>query len=159
VCDGIVHGPQFLDTAKYPEITFRSEQVRVKDPGSLEVIGKLTLHGVTRPVVLDTKFNGGYAGHPGDDPQARIGFSAHGSLKQAVAAMGLHRRLLAASRMRVARLSRPGRVSIIRSSEFQRIHATMEHHDCGNIPTWWATERAFGSWMECERMSGVPRFW
>jgi polyisoprenoid-binding protein YceI len=82
VCDGIVRGPQFLDTAKYPEITFRSEQVRVKGPNSLEVIGKLTLHGVTRPVVLDTKFNGGYAGHPGDDPQARVGFSAHGSLKR-----------------------------------------------------------------------------
>jgi polyisoprenoid-binding protein YceI len=56
--------------------------VRVKGPNSLEVIGKLTLHGVTRPVVLDTKFNGGYAGHPGDDPQARVGFSAHGSLKR-----------------------------------------------------------------------------
>jgi polyisoprenoid-binding protein YceI len=82
VCDGIVHGPQFLDTAKYPEITFRTEQVRVKGPNSLEVIGKLTLHGVTRPVVLDAKFNGGYAGHPGDDPHARIGFSAHSSLKR-----------------------------------------------------------------------------
>lgn len=82
VCDGIVHGAQFLDTAKYPEITFRTEQVRVKGPNSLEVIGKLTLHGVTRAVVLDTKFNGGYAGHPGDDPHARVGFSAHSSLKR-----------------------------------------------------------------------------
>jgi polyisoprenoid-binding protein YceI len=82
ICDGIVRGPQLLDTAKYPEITFRTEQVRVKGPNSLEVIGKLTLHGVTRTVALDTKFNGGYAGHPGDDPQARIGFSAHSSLKR-----------------------------------------------------------------------------
>jgi polyisoprenoid-binding protein YceI len=82
MCDGIVHGPQFLDTAKYPEITFKSEQVRVKGPNSLEVIGKLTLHGVTKPVVLETKFNGGYAGMAGNDPQARVGFSAHGSLKR-----------------------------------------------------------------------------
>jgi len=82
MCEGIVHGPQFLDTAKYPEITFRSEKVRVKGPNSLEIIGTLNLHGVTRPVVLDTKFNGGYAGHAGDDPQARVGFSAHGSLKR-----------------------------------------------------------------------------
>ena len=82
VCDGIVRGPQFLDAAKYPEITFRSEQVRVKSPNSLEVTGKLTLHGVTRPVILDAKFNGGYAGQPGNDPQARVGFSAHGSLKR-----------------------------------------------------------------------------
>jgi len=82
MCEGIVHGPQFLDTAKYPEITFRTERVRVKGPNSLEVTGKLTLHGVTRPVVLDAKYNGGYAGRPGDDPHARVGFSAHGSLKR-----------------------------------------------------------------------------
>jgi polyisoprenoid-binding protein YceI len=30
---------------------------------------------------LETTFNGGYAGHP-YDPQARIGFSARGSLKR-----------------------------------------------------------------------------
>jgi polyisoprenoid-binding protein YceI len=36
---------------------------------------------VTRPVSLDAKFNGGYAGHP-MDPHARIGFSARGSLKR-----------------------------------------------------------------------------
>jgi polyisoprenoid-binding protein YceI len=82
VCDGIVRGPQFLDTAKYPQIAFRSERVRIKGPNSMEVVGNLTLHGVTRPVVLDTTFNGGYAGHPGDDPHARVGFSAHGSLKR-----------------------------------------------------------------------------
>src|SRR5260370_2386224 len=75
VCDGIVHGPQFLDTAKYPEITFRSEQVRLNGPNSLEDIGKLTLHGVTRPVVLETKFNGGDARPPGADPQRRLRFS------------------------------------------------------------------------------------
>jgi len=65
VCDGIVRGPQFLDTAKYPQIAFRSERVRIKGPNSMEVVGNLTLHGVTRPVVLDTTFNGGYAGAPG----------------------------------------------------------------------------------------------
>jgi len=81
-CTGIVGGPQFLDTAKFPEITFRSERVQVRGPNSMEVLGNLTLHGITRPMVLDATFNGGYAGHPGDDPHARVGFSAHGSLKR-----------------------------------------------------------------------------
>jgi hypothetical protein len=51
-----------------------------------------------------------------------------GSLKRAAAAMGFHRRMLAASRMRVAQLSRPGRLAAIQSQEFQRIHDTLVHH-------------------------------
>jgi len=31
--------------------------------------------------VLDATYNGGYAGHP-MDPQARVGFSAHGVLRR-----------------------------------------------------------------------------
>jgi len=80
-CLDIVRGPQMLDTAKFPEITFRSERVQVKASKSMEIIGKLTVHGVTRPLVLNATYNGGYAGHP-MDPHARIGFSAHGSLKR-----------------------------------------------------------------------------
>ncbi len=36
---------------------------------------------MTKPVVLDATFNGGYAGHL-MDPHARIGFSAHGVFKR-----------------------------------------------------------------------------
>lgn len=42
--------------------------------------GDLTLHGVTRPVTLRVRFNGGYAGHPLDPGGARIGFSATGTV-------------------------------------------------------------------------------
>jgi polyisoprenoid-binding protein YceI len=49
---------------------------------SMEIAGTLTLHGFTRPMVLAATYNGGYAGMPGMDPHARIGFSAHGSLKR-----------------------------------------------------------------------------
>ena len=80
-CLDIVRGPQMLDTAKFPQITFRSERVQVKGSNSMEIIGNLTLHGVTRPLVLNATFNGGYAGHP-MDPHARVGFSAHASLKR-----------------------------------------------------------------------------
>ena len=82
MCFDIVKGPKMLDTAKFPEIVFRSEKVRMTGAKSMEIIGTLNLHGVTRPMVLTGTFNGGYAGTPDMDPHARIGFSAHGSLKR-----------------------------------------------------------------------------
>ena len=81
-CLDIVRGPQFLDTAKFPKIIFRSTQVRMTGKKSMEISGTLDLHGVTRPMVLTATYNGGYAGMPNMDPHARIGFSAHGSLKR-----------------------------------------------------------------------------
>jgi polyisoprenoid-binding protein YceI len=74
-------GEAWLDAAKYPEITFRSVSVEPTGPRTMRINGELTLHGVTRPMVLDAKFNGGYRGHP-MDPNARIGFSATGVLKR-----------------------------------------------------------------------------
>jgi polyisoprenoid-binding protein YceI len=82
MCLDIVKGPQMLDTAKFPKIVFRSERVRVTGAKSIEISGTLDLHGVTRPVILTGTFNGGYAGVPKMDPHARVGFSAHGSLKR-----------------------------------------------------------------------------
>ncbi len=72
---------QWLNTAKFPEMTFRSHKVEMTGPNTMRIHGELTLHGVTRPMILDATFNGGYEGHP-LDPRARIGFSAHGSLKR-----------------------------------------------------------------------------
>uniref|UniRef100_B0SWU0 YceI family protein n=1 Tax=Caulobacter sp. (strain K31) TaxID=366602 RepID=B0SWU0_CAUSK len=74
-------GKAWLDAAQYPAITFRSTKVEVTGANTAKVTGDFTLHGVTRPVVLEATFNGGYAGHP-MDPHARIGFSAHGVFKR-----------------------------------------------------------------------------
>ncbi len=82
MCLDIMKGPQMLDTAKFPQIVFKSEKVRMTGAKSMEITGTLTLHGVTRPTVLVASYNGGYAGMPNMDPQARIGFSAHGSFKR-----------------------------------------------------------------------------
>ena len=82
MCLDIMKGPQMLDTAKFPQIVFKSEKIRVTGAKSMEISGTLTLHGVTRPTVLVATYNGGYAGMPNMDPQARVGFSAHGSLKR-----------------------------------------------------------------------------
>ena len=76
-----LRGPQFLDTAKYPEITFKSTAVELTAPNTARVTGDFSLHGATHPLVLEVTFNGGYAGHP-MDPAARIGFSAHGQIKR-----------------------------------------------------------------------------
>jgi polyisoprenoid-binding protein YceI len=74
-------GKGWLETAQYPAITFRSTKVEVTGANTAKVTGDFTLHGVTKPVVLETTFNGGYAGHP-MDPHARIGFSAHTVIKR-----------------------------------------------------------------------------
>lgn len=74
-------GPQWLNAAQYPAITFKSTKVEVTGADTAKVTGDFTLHGVTKPVVLDVVYNGGYAGHP-MDPNARIGFSAKGSFKR-----------------------------------------------------------------------------
>jgi polyisoprenoid-binding protein YceI len=51
--DGHLKSPEFLDVAKYPTITFKSTKVTANGKDRLSVAGDLTLHGVTRPVVLD----------------------------------------------------------------------------------------------------------
>jgi polyisoprenoid-binding protein YceI len=79
--NAVLRGDQWLDTAKFPEMKFRSVKVTVPTPGKMHIDGELTLHGVTRPMSLEATYNGGYAGHP-MDPHARIGFSAHGVLKR-----------------------------------------------------------------------------
>ncbi|ATB47100.1 YceI family protein [Corallococcus macrosporus] len=52
--DEHLRAPDFFDTAKYPTITFKSTKVE-KARGGLKVTGNLTLHGVTKPVVLDVE--------------------------------------------------------------------------------------------------------
>lgn len=87
MCTDIVKGPQFLDTEKFPKIVFRSEKIRMTGAKSLEILGTLDLHGVTRPLVLTGTYNGGYPGMS-MDPHARIGFSAHGAFNRSDFGMG-----------------------------------------------------------------------
>ena len=82
MCLDIMRGEQMLDTKKFPKILFKSQKVRMTGAHSMEIAGAFTLHGVTRPMVLEATYNGGYAGMPQMDPQARVGFSAHGQFKR-----------------------------------------------------------------------------
>lgn len=76
-----LRGEQWLNGAKFPQITFRSTSVEPTGSRTMRINGDLSIRGVTHPMTLDAKFNGGYAGHP-LDKNARIGFSAHGTLKR-----------------------------------------------------------------------------
>jgi polyisoprenoid-binding protein YceI len=56
-------GPEVLDTARYPEIVFRSSSVEPAGPGSWNVRGNLTLHGQPRPITVNViEKDGHYAG-------------------------------------------------------------------------------------------------
>ncbi len=52
--DGHLKSPDFFDAEKYPMIEFHSTKVESKD-GELEVSGDLTIHGVTKNVVLQVE--------------------------------------------------------------------------------------------------------
>ena len=71
--DEHLKSPDFLDTAKYPTITFKSTKVAKAGKDKLKVTGDLTLHGVTKPVVLDIATSPEVKGMFGE---TRRGFSA-----------------------------------------------------------------------------------
>jgi polyisoprenoid-binding protein YceI len=51
--DNDLRSEHFLEVKKYPTITFHSKQTKVAGPGKLSITGDLTIHGVTKEVVLD----------------------------------------------------------------------------------------------------------
>jgi polyisoprenoid-binding protein YceI len=56
--DKHLRSADFFDTEKYPEITFVSKSFEKVKDNSYKITGDLTMRGVTKTVVLDTKFNG-----------------------------------------------------------------------------------------------------
>jgi polyisoprenoid-binding protein YceI len=51
--DNDLRSPNFFDVAKYPTLTFKSTHIEAAGPGKLKLTGDLTIHGVTKEVVLD----------------------------------------------------------------------------------------------------------
>src|ERR1700730_13134433 len=51
--DKDLRSPNFFDVAQYPTITFKSTKVEKNGADKLKITGDLTLHGVTKQVVLD----------------------------------------------------------------------------------------------------------
>jgi polyisoprenoid-binding protein YceI len=72
--DNHLRAADFLDVEKFPKITFKSTKVEPAGDNEYNIIGDLTLHGVTKPVVLKTEYSGTIK-----DPYGlkRAGFEAH----------------------------------------------------------------------------------
>jgi polyisoprenoid-binding protein YceI len=51
--DKDLRSPNFFDVEKYPTLTFKSKRIEAAGQGKLKVDGDLTIHGVTKDVVLD----------------------------------------------------------------------------------------------------------
>ncbi|MCD8456154.1 polyisoprenoid-binding protein [Xylella taiwanensis] len=71
-----------LDATRYPEAHFVSSQVTSTTPSKGQVVGQLTLHGITHEVVLDITFYG-IKRHPLPPFRRTAGFSANTTLSRA----------------------------------------------------------------------------
>lgn len=72
--------PDFFDAAKFPVVTFKSTKVEALGGNHFKVTGNLTVHGVTKPVVLDATLN-----KSGQHPMLKvpaIGFDATATIKR-----------------------------------------------------------------------------
>jgi polyisoprenoid-binding protein YceI len=70
----------WFEVAKYPTITFKSTKVVPTGPGSADVTGDLTLHGITKPVTLKVMFRA--AGVNMMTKHYTIGFDAVATIKR-----------------------------------------------------------------------------
>lgn len=60
--DEDLRSPNFFDAAKFPEISFQSKSVKKTGDNLFDVTGDLTMHGVTKEVVLKAELLGKGAG-------------------------------------------------------------------------------------------------
>ncbi|MEH6559969.1 MAG: YceI family protein [Marinobacter sp.] len=76
--DKHLRSEDFLHVGEFSEASFKSKRVEVDDEGEADIVGDLTLRGVTREVTLDVEM----LGH-GKDPWGgyRMGFEAETELR------------------------------------------------------------------------------
>jgi polyisoprenoid-binding protein YceI len=72
--DDHVLSAEMLDADSYPRITFKSTRVIPEGKNRAKVQGELTIHGTTRPVVLDAEYSGPVKSPFGGE--RTLGFSA-----------------------------------------------------------------------------------
>jgi polyisoprenoid-binding protein YceI len=71
---------EFLDVAKFPTATFKATSVKPTGERTADITGDLTLHGVTRPVVIQATFIRGGANPV--DKTYRLGFQGKTAIKR-----------------------------------------------------------------------------
>lgn len=77
--DAHLRSADFFETEKYPTIEFGSTRIVGDTSGEFQLIGNLTMHGVTKEITLDATFEG-----QGKDPWGgtRIGYSAKAKIRR-----------------------------------------------------------------------------
>jgi polyisoprenoid-binding protein YceI len=56
--DNHLKSADFFDAEKYPTLYFKSSSLKKVSKNTYQLKGNLTLHGITKPVVLDLKYKG-----------------------------------------------------------------------------------------------------
>jgi polyisoprenoid-binding protein YceI len=65
--DNHLRSDEFFAVEKYPEIVFKSRSVKRTGPNAGDILGDLTMHGVTKPITLHVKL----LSSPGETKQTR----------------------------------------------------------------------------------------
>ena len=73
-------GDKWFDAAKFPQASFTSTKVEFSPKGEGTITGNLTLHGVTKPIVLHAHLVG--AGVNPINKAYTVGFDASGTIKR-----------------------------------------------------------------------------
>lgn len=76
--DDHLRSADFFDVATYPLIEFRSTEIAL-DGEEVQVRGEITIHGVTREIVLTGELEGTETDHEGRE---RVGLSLSGQIKR-----------------------------------------------------------------------------
>jgi len=77
--DEHLRSPDFFDVEQYPELTFNSTRIESVDEDTYRIIGDLTLHGITRELVLDAVIDGTETDPWGNE---RVGLEVVGQLSR-----------------------------------------------------------------------------
>ena len=77
--DAHLKNGDFFDAAKYPSILFESEKMKKIETDEYKIEGNLTMHGVTKKIVLHAEF-GGITKDPWGN--TRTGFSVTGKISR-----------------------------------------------------------------------------
>jgi polyisoprenoid-binding protein YceI len=71
--------PDFFDTKKFPEISFKADKIAVKKDQPTKVTGNLTMRGVTKPVSLELTYGGSVVDPWGNE---KVGFTLNGKINR-----------------------------------------------------------------------------
>lgn len=77
--DAHLRSPEFFDAENHPQMTFKSTRISGDPSGEFEIVGDLTIRGVTKEVKLTAESHGTVRDPWGQD---RAGFSATGKINR-----------------------------------------------------------------------------